>query len=300
MNSSVNILVVDDESFMRSLLTEYLEPEGYNVTLAENGEQAWQLLDTSQFSFDVVITDRNMPKMNGLELLRKIKSDTRFKYLPIIFQTALVEHDEVMEGIRAGVYHYLKKPYEPALLLTLVASALAEKCANQSLREASQNQHALLEMLCSGEFHCKTLQQTKQLTPLLAQLCSEPERVVIGLSELLINAIEHGNLGIGYQEKSKLIAQGLWQSEIDRRLKLPEHRNKFVRVRVDRDVGRVRFTITDQGQGFTPNAFLDFDPSRATHSHGRGIAMARLLSFSSIEYLGCGNQVCATIQTQPL
>jgi CheY-like chemotaxis protein len=288
------ILIVDDEAFMRTLLTEYLQPEGYFVSTAENGEQAWELLQCTDPPFDVVISDRNMPKMHGVELLQKIKADIRLKEIPIIFQTALVEKEEVLEGIRAGVYYYLKKPYDPKLLMALVVSAINEKNHYQALRAASLQQQAVLEMLHTGEFRCQTLSQIRQLTPFLAQLSPQPERAVIGLSELLINAIEHGNLGISYQEKSHLLAESVWSIEVERRLLLPENSQKWVDVEVERLQDQVTYLITDQGPGFDPSVYMDFDPNRVTHSHGRGIAMSRLFSFDKLEFLGNGNQVRAT------
>lgn len=295
MNRSARVLVIDDEPFMRAVLTEYLAPEGYEITLAKQGCEAWQLLQNSSEPFDVVISDRKMPLMNGMELLKKIKSDPKLKNTPVIFQTGLVKREEVEEGIMAGVYHYLEKPYDPKVLLSLVSNAVEEHRMNRELQQASQDRQLLEDMLACGEFRCRTLEQARQMTPFLAQLCPQPDRVVTGLSELLVNAIEHGNLGIDYQEKTRLLANGIWKEEVERLLETPEHRDKFVLIRLERDDSRICFTISDQGQGFDPSSYLDFDPARLTHSHGRGIAMSRMFSFDLVEYLGCGNRVRATI-----
>jgi hypothetical protein len=118
--------------------------------------------------------------------------------------------------------------------------------------------------------------------------------VVTGLWELLINAVEHGNLDISYQEKSALLGSGQWQNEICRRLAAPDYADKQVTVQVELGAREVSYTITDQGHGFDPLPYFEFEPGRATHAHGRGIAMARRLSFSSLEYFGNGNAVRAT------
>jgi anti-sigma regulatory factor (Ser/Thr protein kinase) len=119
------------------------------------------------------------------------------------------------------------------------------------------------------------------------------ERLAIGLIELFLNAVEHGNLGIGYKEKSVLNLNGTWDVEIERRMALPENASKVVEVEFQRVQKEIRFRIRDQGQGFDWESYLQFSPERAFDSHGRGIALARNLSFSRLEYQGSGNEVIA-------
>ena len=142
----------------------------------------------------------------------------------------------------------------------------------------------------------RTLQEAKNLAVLLAKICHDPERRGLGFLEILLNAIEHGNLGIGYKEKSALIARGMWEEEIKRRLRMPEHQGKVVEVTVERLQAATRVVVRDQGNGFDWKNYLQFDPKRVTHTHGRGIAMAKLISFDTLEYRGCGNEVCMTVQ----
>jgi anti-sigma regulatory factor (Ser/Thr protein kinase) len=139
--------------------------------------------------------------------------------------------------------------------------------------------------LRSGEFKFRTPREARALSGLLAQCTVNPTTVVTGLWELLINAIEHGNLGISYAEKSALLASGLWQEEIAKRLAEPQHVEKYASVQVELTSQQVIYTVVDQGQGFDPRPYFEFEPGRATHAHGRGIAMARRLSFTSVEYL---------------
>jgi len=117
----------------------------------------------------------------------------------------------------------------------------------------------------------------------------------------MVNAVEHGNLGITYEEKSALLEAGGWLAEVERRLTLPEHRGKRVDVRVLRCDDELRFTICDRGNGFEWSRYLDIDPRRAFDRHGRGILMARHVSFSSIEFRGTGSEVVASVRCgQPL
>jgi len=135
---------------------------------------------------------------------------------------------------------------------------------------------------------------------MLANACPRPRAIVTGLSELLINAIEHGNLAIGYEEKTALLEKGAWRGEVERRLRLQENCNKIVDVKLEKCKEEIVITLQDEGTGFDPASYMDIDPKRATHSHGRGVAFANLISFSSIEYLGCGNKVVAKIKLNTL
>lgn len=143
----------------------------------------------------------------------------------------------------------------------------------------------------------RTLSEGLALAKRLAQLCPQPERTEIGLRELLINALEHGCLGITYEEKSRLLEMGAdeWEKEVDRRLSLPGNAGKMVDVQVECTDGEIRFLITDTGNGFDWIPYLEIDDERGSDHHGRGIFLARQMSFKRLEYRGSGNQVLAVV-----
>ena len=85
---------------------------------------------------------------------------------------------------------------------------------------------------------------------------------------------------------------------MERRLAQDGLSSRQVEVEFTRDANAIRITITDQGEGFDWETYLTLSPERALDNHGRGIAMARLLSFSDLEYRGRGNQVAVTIATR--
>lgn len=89
--------------------------------------------------------------------------------------------------------------------------------------------------------------------------------------------------------------QDRWEGEIDERLKLPENTNKFALIDIVSNADGVMYTITDQGEGFDWSEFMEFDTSRVMDNHGRGIAMANKLYFSTLEYQGNGNTVKVTV-----
>jgi Histidine kinase-like ATPase domain len=145
-------------------------------------------------------------------------------------------------------------------------------------------------------YEIRTLAEAKELAARLAEAHPDPERVVIGLTELLVNAVEHGNLGITYREKADLLEGGDLQAEIERRLALPELAGRRVKVTLRCDADTVATRIEDCGEGFDWRPYLDYDPERALDPNGHGIAIARGMSFDDVTYHGRGNVVVALVR----
>ena len=285
------ILVVDDEPFNVDILLEYLADSAYAIESARDGLSAWELLEADPDHYDVVILDRRMPGLDGLEVLARIKRHALLRSVPVILQTALAARDEIIEGLRAGAYYYLTKPFDHDMLLSVVSTALEDRMRYRHALEESGVASRTFGLMREAAFSFRTLGSARDLATVLANAFPDPQRVVIGLSELLVNAVEHGNLGIGFQEKGLLREQNRWEQEIEARLADPAHAEKQVSVRYARDADSIRVVIRDQGNGFDWQEYLEMEPARALDNHGRGIAMSRLISFDRIEFRGNGNEV---------
>ncbi len=239
--------------------------------------------------------DRIMPGVGGMEVLKAVKAEPRYRDIPVIMQTGAAARDEIMQGIEAGVYYYLTKPYEPQMLLALVGAALKDAASKKKLREEVSQQRRMLGLMERARFHFRTLEEARNLAFLIANCFSDPQAAVYGLNEMLVNAVEHGNLGITYAGKTKLILEDRLSDEIGRRLALPENQEKWAYLSFETGEDELRVRIKDQGKGFDWRPYLELSPERATHLHGRGIATSRLASFTSVEYSGCGNEVVCTV-----
>lgn len=294
--SETHVLVVDDSALDRALLKLHLTGEGYTPEFATNGREALDLLENNPDRFDVVLLDRRMPDTDGLTVLAHMKEHPRLRMIPVILQTAATEAKDVIEGIRTGAWYYLTKPYDAQMLLSVVRAAANDYAEFRELRGRLRQGLKTLRMLRNAVFIIRTVDEARDVAAILANACPDPDSAIVGLTELLLNAVEHGNLGITYEEKSSMRDKDEWQREVSRRLALPENAGKRVEIRFERDEDTVRFTIRDSGNGFDWSRFLDIDPSRAFDTHGRGIAMARRLSFSSLDYRGSGNEVVATVR----
>lgn len=290
------VLLVDDEALNLEILVEYFDGEdAFLLQMADSGEAAWQLLQDPENDFKLILLDRMMPGLDGIGLLRRMKGDPRLSSIPVIMQTAANSPDQIREGLEAGAYYYLTKPYRRDSLLAIVHAALSDAEARSALSRQLHQHINSLQFLDEAEFSIRTVEDAGQLASFIAHACPNPDTAVMGISELLINGVEHGNLGLSYAEKSILKQEDRWHDEIQRRSSLPENEAKEVHLSYRRQKDVITLRICDQGSGFPWQNYLEIDPERAFDPNGRGIALARMLSFSSITYEGCGNIAVATI-----
>ncbi len=119
------ILIVDDDNFNIDIMQEYLSLEGYDVIIANDGEDGLKKLEENS-DIAVILLDRMLPGIDGVDVVKKIKADKRFCNIPIIMQTAVTSPGRKFEAIDAGVYRYISKPYEDHTLLNLVQEAIKD------------------------------------------------------------------------------------------------------------------------------------------------------------------------------
>jgi CheY-like chemotaxis protein/serine phosphatase RsbU (regulator of sigma subunit) len=291
---TASLLVVDDEALYREIIAAYLEPEGYALTMARDGEQALALL-VNGHAFDAVLLDRMMPGIDGIEVLKRLKRDPRFNGLPVIMQTAADSHEEVAEGLRLGAHYYLTKPYHRDALVAVVRSALSAVAQRQRLAEQIEEYRGVMGLIDESVFRYRSIDEARALAAALASMCRDPAAAGFGLLELLINAVEHGNLGIRLEDKCELVATGRWEQEVTARFAKPENAAKHVEVRCRREGERLLIRIRDQGEGFDWRSFLAMDEARVSRPNGRGIALAREVAFETMEYSDPGNQVDVSV-----
>ncbi|WP_184193463.1 response regulator [Chitinimonas taiwanensis] len=290
------LLLVDDEPFNLEILAEHLIEAGYLIEMAHDGEAAWDCLMQDARRYDAVLLDRMMPGLNGMEVLRRMQANAQLSTLPVIMQTAVGSAEAVREGMEAGAYYYLTKPFERDILLAIVAAAVAQHRLHSQAKRAAENPLDAMLLLQAADFQLGTLDEAQRLAGLLCRGAKQPERVAMGLTELMVNAIEHGNLGLGYADKKAMMQTGRWRETLEARQRLPEFIDKRVRIKVARQDDLLQVEVCDEGQGFDWQQYLEFDPARAFDPNGRGISMARAMSFESLNYLGVGNRVLATIK----
>jgi adenylate cyclase len=119
------ILVVDDNASNRDLLFRRLSHDGHQVTRAESGRRALEILAVEEF--DLILLDLLMPELNGFQVLERLKADERLHDIPVIMISGLQETDSVIRCIEGGAEDYLSKPFNPVLLRARISACLERK-----------------------------------------------------------------------------------------------------------------------------------------------------------------------------
>ncbi|MGQ9745207.1 MAG: response regulator [Dissulfurimicrobium sp.] len=112
---NIKVMIVDDFATMRKIVKNILIQLGFkNFLEADDGSTAWDLLQKEEVN--LIISDWNMPKMSGIELLKKVRADERFVNLPFIMVTAEAQKENIIEAVKARVTNYIVKPFTPETL----------------------------------------------------------------------------------------------------------------------------------------------------------------------------------------
>ncbi len=117
-----NIMIVDDAKSMRSLVAMTLRNSGYQVVEASDGDEALKKIGDQKLH--LVITDFNMPKMNGIDLIRSIKSDSRYRFIPVVTLTMINDEEKKRQGQMAGAKAWIVKPFKPETMLNVVRKVI--------------------------------------------------------------------------------------------------------------------------------------------------------------------------------
>lgn len=114
-----HLLLVEDSDFFRNQVKKFIEDDGYTVEVAPDGLVAWTMLEGEPEKFDLVVTDIEMPNMDGFELARRIRQDTRFSMVPIVALTSLAGDEDMARGKALGIDDYQIKLDRELLLQTI-------------------------------------------------------------------------------------------------------------------------------------------------------------------------------------
>lgn len=146
-----------------------------------------------------------------------------------------------------------------------------------------------------GSFSCRTPLEARDLAQKLSAGTPRPFNVETGLFELLMNAIEHGNLGLDHDTKARLLDNDTLEDEILHRLDIPPYNGRKVTIEVSIDADTLTYLITDDGDGFDWTLYENLS-GKLNKQFGRGIMIARKIGFDGLEYMGRGNIVRATVR----
>ena len=187
------LLLVDDEPGLREAVQAYLEDSGFEVNVAPNAKQGWELLQTTLP--DLVITDIMMPQVDGYQFLKQMREDPRFKALPVVFLTARGMTSDRILGYQAGCDVYISKPFDPDELVAIVQNLLQRRAAQNS-EEGDETGMADL---------ARQIAEIKALLTGTTGIVQTPPPIKVDLTPREQSVLD-------------LVAQGLMNKEIARRL----------------------------------------------------------------------------------
>lgn len=284
-----NILIIDDEDALRKMLKIALIEKGYTVFEAANGVEGIEVFKNT--SPGIVLTDVNMPEMNGIEMTRKIKEIN--EDADIIIMTGYGTEDLVIDAIRAGASNYIKKPLQFNELFSILDSIAFKREARKRFEVAKdvvQYEEKKIIMDNNLEKIWGVVNQVFYNVTGLDEHVSI-EGLKLGLYEIIVNAIEHGNLEISFEEKKKALQENSYTKLLAERIEMANKKGRNVVIQTKFDRKQIEISVTDCGNGFDYSNLPDHsDPETILSAHGRGILLATVY-YDNVEYKHPGNSV---------
>jgi len=284
------ILIVDDSPIERRVLGGLLSsnPE-WTVEFASDGTEALERFKVREP--DLVLTDFNMPHMDGLQLLNRMKQD--FAHIPVILATAEGSEELAVAALQQGADSYVPKNLMARDLNRVVGTVLS---ASQDRRKTDAVLTSLVQQELRFSFPTdrrmvSAAVNTLQNYGVRFGLFSDRERTRVGvaLEEALLNAVIHGNLEVS--SKLRDADDGSFERLIAMRVAQAPYRDRRVRVLARFSQNEARFIIRDQGRGFDVSKLPDpTDPENIARAHGRGVLLIRTF-MDDVFYNAKGNQV---------
>ncbi|WP_096595289.1 response regulator [Calothrix sp. NIES-2098] len=185
----LTILVVDDDLGTRLSISDYLELSGYSVITANDGQEALMMVE--EYHPDLIVTDIVMPRMNGYELVRRVRQKAEFRLLPVILLTARTKTQERILGYQSGCDLYLPKPFELEELAAAIRNLLERSQIIQSeYRFSHQENLGNSNPKKPMEAHSTEITQIQE-SQMLSSLTSREQEVL----ELLTHGLSNADMG---------------------------------------------------------------------------------------------------------
>jgi CheY-like chemotaxis protein/anti-sigma regulatory factor (Ser/Thr protein kinase) len=283
------VLVVEDSPTQAMELRFLLEDAGFAVNTAEDGIAA--LASLGACAPDLVVTDMQMPRMDGLALVEAIK--TQYPSVPVVLITAHGSEEIAAQALRSGAASYVPKRYLSRDLAHVVQQIIA-------MAAPDPEQGRITDSLDETRFRFTLVNDGSLVAPLVRRLekvvlemglCDRTEliRLAVALREAIVNAIDHGNLELDSELRQD--DERIYHRLGEERQKLSPYRERRVRIDVDVTRSDATFHVRDEGPGFDPSKLPDpTDPANLCRIGGRGLLLIRTL-IDDVRFNATGNEI---------
>lgn len=283
-----NVLIVDDSDIDRMLAESLLSKKGFICLAAEDGQQALEKFN--EWSIDVVLTDLNMPRMDGLELVRRLRE--KHPRIPVILTTGVGSEDTAAEALAAGAASYIPKPKLSEMLypsVRRVLDILDDTVLHETLETALKGSRFEFEFGNEPE-RLRTLVEFIEKTLRVVSPLDRNDRLRISMSvdQGLHNAVYRGNLEIASDYKVPFIdslGDAATARVVDERLNAEPYASRKIQVVLEFKPDRFGIRIRDEGPGFDINLTGNWDNPEA-----RGIILMKAF-MDKVEYNEKGNDI---------
>ena len=293
-NYRPNVLVVDEDADYRSVMADLLS-EHMNLSFASNFSEALKMVNNNEYS--MVISDSEIADIAVVEMITKLKTLQPNLFFVIITS----KHDMALavDVMRNGAVDYLLKPFAVEDIANLV-----EKYLKFSVNKRFD--YDLLNILSEEKRTFSIPTNVHILSPFVYEIMEMVKRFTnitkndifsmrLALYEMLINAVEHGNLGINYETKKNLLSAGIDYIEyLDNLCKQDPYYNRKIEISYHYQKDSISFVVKDEGDGFDVQKFENRDiKGELLALHGRGIIISKF-NMDEIVYNEKGNEVRLT------
>jgi len=291
--SELNVLLAEDSRTYRKFVAGMFASEGCKVNEAANGAEAIQLIENSGIQFDLIVSDIEMPELDGVELA---KYNYQNSLIPFMVITSTGDANKALELTRLGVQDYMLKPFDAKTFMSVVKSVVSRARLRSGVDAgsvefdgnlASEKFPSTQAGLAEASIWLENRVSDRLFSGELANFMGH-------IFEFLINAHEHGNLGMTESEKGSLLGEGKYQDYLkERDLDCTSKISLEISI-VDKVVA---VNISDEGKGFDFEKYLQMTDEdvieRISLPNGRGIIMAKTY-FDRLKYENNGSSISVT------
>lgn len=272
-DTAKTVLLVDADMTDRFTLQQKLSHAGYKIVSTEKAEDALYMLKSGEQKIDLLISDVKLRKMDGIELLRRVKAADA--PLPVLLITGQGNMEDAINALRCGADDFIRKPFDANDVVLTVHSILRRK-QEESIAESfakyieySKTQYAIPNDI--SLVNVLAFQLTKNLVP--AGFCSRTvaENLSLALKEAITNALCHGNLEISSNIREN---EGLksFNEEIEKRSEDPFYKSRKIYISCEQTKEYIAYSVEDEGAGFNYKSRPDpRDEENFFKNSGRGL-----------------------------
>lgn len=286
------LVVGTDRGTFEEIFRPALPEDLYQLITVESVDEASRVMAERGEAIDAILIDWSVPEVAQLDdkLPGWVQEHAALDDVEVVVHARTFDPGPIDQIMTSGAYYFVTKPYVPAQLAGLIRAAVASCRSKRKVARTIDQMRNVAGLLDEGQFHIRTPADASALAAFLGAACLDPQQG-IGFLELLRNAVEHGNLGITYDEKGALLKAGRFKAEIERRLTIDPYGDRFATVAVRSTASALDVEISDQGEGFDFEKYLVMTPDRMFDPNGRGLLLASMCL--DLEYFPPGNRVRA-------